>query len=289
MTRCESAVTDEGRISSAPAPNPPLAPFPTPPATRTRRTPLDPPLTDVAFDDLANDDEITKTSPAEIALPPHLQTLLTLHHAFNLALSLHIATKPPILPPHPPSTTRLRLPCLTNFLAIKETVERTGGKRFGVQELARLAWLWSWDGKSLPSPPEPASDNDNPFLVNRSTTSAMSDQEEDKEEAVCAMSYLITPTRTLDSHGKKVGTYGIGIELDLKPGETRQMLHNGAEGGLGNKGQGGGMGAVGRWNNAGEARRDAMREKLEAWVRLNSDDGDCKEVSGAFWLRDLTP
>jgi hypothetical protein len=47
------------------------------------------------------------------------------------------------------------------------------------------------------------------------------------------------------------------------------MLHNGAEGGLGNKGQGGGMGAVGRWNTSGEARHDTVREKLEKWIDLN--------------------
>jgi hypothetical protein len=83
------------------------------------------------------------------------------------------------------------------------------------------------------------------------------------------MTYLITPTKTLDSSGRRVQTYGIGIELDLKPGETRQILHNGAEGGLGNKGQGGGMGAVGRWNTGGEARHDAVRAKLEKWIDLN--------------------
>ena len=194
-------------------------------------------------------------------LPTHLQTLLTIHHAFNLALSLHIATKPPILPPHPPSTVRLQLPCLTNYLAIKETVERTGGRRFSQQELARLAWIWQWDGATLPKE-EHATEDDNPFLVKRDAPSA-------NPEAVCAMSYLITPTRTLDASGKRVQTYGLGIELDLKPGETRQLLHNGAEGGLGNKGQGGGMGAVGRWNTSGEIRHDIVREKLEKWIDLN--------------------
>lgn len=64
-------------------------------------------------------------------------------------------------------------------------------------------------------------------------------------------------------------TYGIGIELELRPGETRQLLHGGSEGGIGNKGQGGGMGAVGRWNVAGEEREAVVREKLEKWVQLH--------------------
>ena len=72
---------------------------------------------------LTNDARVKLTQQVNLASALRV-ALLTLHHAFNLALSLHIATKPPILPPHPPSTTRLRLPCLTNFLAIKETVAR---------------------------------------------------------------------------------------------------------------------------------------------------------------------
>lgn len=239
---------------SAPAPNPPLVPFPTPPSSRTRRTGGDILLDEPEFDQVFVSKTIENRS-----LPPHLQTLLTLQHAYNLALSLHIATKPPILPPHPPSTVRLELPCLTNYLAIKETVERTGGRRFGTQELARLAWIWQWDGVTLPKE-EKGMEDDNPFYVKKDQPST---------DLVCAMSYLITPTRTLDGSGKRVHTYGLGIELDLKPGETRQILHNGAEGGLGNKGQGGGMGAVGRWNTGGELRHDLVREKLEKWIDLN--------------------
>jgi len=241
-------------IYSAPAPNPPLVPFPTPPSSRTRRTGDDLLLEEPEFKEV-----FTSKTIENRPLPPHLQTLLTLQHAYNLALSLHIATKPPILPPHPPSTVRLELPCLTNYLAIKETVERTGGRRFGTQELARLAWIWQWDGVSLPKE-ETGTEDENPFYVKKDQPTA---------DVICAMSYLITPTRTLDGSGKRVHTYGLGIELDLKPGETRQILHNGAEGGLGNKGQGGGMGAVGRWNTGGEVRHDMVREKLEKWIDLN--------------------
>jgi hypothetical protein len=241
-------------IYSAPAPNPPLVPFPTPPSSRTRRTGDEILLEEPEFKEV-----FTSKTIENRPLPPHLQTLLTLQHAYNLALSLHIATKPPILPPHPPSTVRLELPCLTNYLAIKETVERTGGRRFGTQELARLAWIWQWDGVTLPKE-ENGTEDENPFYVKK---------DQPTSDVICAMSYLITPTRTLDGSGKRVHTYGLGIELDLKPGETRQILHNGAEGGLGNKGQGGGMGAVGRWNTGGEIRHDLVREKLEKWIDLH--------------------
>ncbi|WVR08228.1 hypothetical protein IAU60_005275 [Kwoniella sp. DSM 27419] len=252
-----------------PTPNPPLVPFPTPPSTRTRRAPVkhvEPaPVQDPSSSKLPS-------STCE-TLPPHLQTLLHLHRSFNLALSLHIATHPPVLPPHPPSSTSVRLPNLTNFLAQKDTVERTSGRRFGLQELGRLAWVWTWDGKALPDQKaisernkQAMIDEDNPFLV---PTSAPATQPSGLGE-VSGLSYLITPTRTLDpNNGRRVYTHGIGIELELRQGETRQMLHGGAEGGLGNKGQGGGVGAVGRWNCGGEVREEVFRERLEKWVELH--------------------
>ena len=193
-----------------------------------------------------------------------------MHHAFNLALCLHIATHPPVLPPHPQSATKVDLPNLTNYLAIKETVERTSGRRFGLPELGRLAWIWAWDGLSLPDEKlvsekrKRDGDDENPFLVpsgDRPTTSLIQ---------VTGLSYLITPTRKLDPQtGRRVYTHGLGIELDLRPGETRQVLIGGAEGGLGNKGQGGGAGAIGRWNNGSEGRQEAFRERLERWTELH--------------------
>ena len=188
-------------------------------------------------------------------LPPHLQTLLTLHRSFNLALALHIATHPPVLPPHSSSTTKIPLSNLTNFLAIKETVERTSGRRFGLSELQRLAWVWRWDGEKLEE-----NEEENPFLVSSTPDTPME---------VSGLSFLITPTRTLDATGRRVYTHGLGIELDLRPGETRQVLHGGSEGGLGNKGQGGGMGAIGRWSGGGDAREEVFVQRLEKWVELH--------------------
>ncbi|RSH93519.1 hypothetical protein EHS25_007875 [Saitozyma podzolica] len=245
-------------------PQPPLVPFPTPPSSRHRSKVERP-----EFFASSTEDTTPPSTPSSNAtpLPPHLQTLLTLHHAFNLALSLHIATHPPILPPHPPTATKVQLPNLTNFLALRETVERTSGRRFGLPELGRLAWIWRWDGESLPSERTVSTrqkeEKANPFLVS-------SDEPSCDTLALAGLTYLITPTRTMEPHtGRRVYTHGLGIELELRPGETRQMLHNGAEGGIGNKGQGGGMGAVGRWNVGGEAREDVVRQRLEKWIELN--------------------
>lgn len=157
---------------------------------------------------------------------------------------------------------------MTNFLAIKETVERSSGRRFGSQELARLAWVWNWDGVHLPGEgvlgkekeKAKVEEEGNPFLVTETNS---------PPEKVSGLSYLITTTRTLDASRKKVYTHGIGIELDLKPGETRQILPGGGAGGLGNKGQGGGMGAIGRWNTSGDLREEEFRRRLDRWVELN--------------------
>lgn len=211
---------------------------------------------------------------AKVALPPHLQHLMSLHSAFNLALSLHIASNPPVLPPHAPDTVKLAVPNITNLLSVRSAVEQAGRKRFGQAELQRLAWLWTWDGETMPTDKTVSvkdaqgtkaegTEADNPFLV--SPKPSVSEPTE-----VVGLSYLIAPTRTLDPlTGRRVYTYGIGIELDLKPGETRQILLNGASGGMGNKGQGGGTGALGRWNVAGEDRERIVRSRLERWVALH--------------------
>ena len=264
--------TDFQLILSAPALNPPLVPFPTPPSSRHRhiKTPLSPSNVDLlpTHPIASSSTSATRRKPNGQPLPPHLQNLLSLHNAFNLALSLHMATHPPVLPSHPPTQTKLDLANLTNFLNIKETVERTGGRRFGLPELGRLAWVWSWDGEHLPGDKTVSQKNkginedDNPFLEPSGTIATSSIR-------VCGMSYLITPTRTLDSSGRRVHTHGLGIELDLKPGETRQLVLSGYEDGMGDGGQGGGMGAVGRWSAGQEAREELFRRRLERWAELH--------------------
>lgn len=201
-----------------------------------------------------------KAGPSRKRLPPHLQTLLTLHHAFNITLSLHIAQHPPVLPPHSSRATRVQVPNLTNLVAIRDAVERSSGRRFGQQELARLAWLWTWDGEALPADDK---EQDNPFLVSSSKPSEPLTQ-------VSGLSYLITTTRTLcPKTGRRVHTHGLGIDLEIHAGETHQLLMGGVGGGLGNMGQGGGMRVIGRWNAGGDLRHDAVRHRLERWVELH--------------------
>lgn len=211
-------------------------------------------------DDVFDEPPAKRQQLGRTSLPDHLQTLLSLHQAFNIALSLHLATHPPVLPPHSAKTTRLELPNLTSLVAIKSAVERTSRRRFGREELSRLAWLWTWDGETLPA--ESTKDDDNPFLVSSTP----------RVESVCGLSYLITTTRALDKSGRRVHTHGIGIELELQAGETRKLLLDGALGGFATQGQGGGVRVVGRWNAGAGMREDEVRRRLERWVELNGGD-----------------
>ncbi|ODN78491.1 hypothetical protein L202_04122 [Cryptococcus amylolentus CBS 6039] len=234
-------------------------PFPTPPATRHRNANL-PGQSAVPLG--------LPSHPDAAPLPPHLSSLLNLHRAFNLALSLHIATHHPVLPPHSSTATSVKLPNLTNYLAIKETVERTCGKRFGPEELGRLAWVWGWDGEEIMDEKAVSEknkkamlDEDNPFVVPASPALGAGE--------VSGSTYLITSTRALEqSTGRRIYTHGLGIELELRQGETRQLLAN-SDGGFRNQGQGGGTAAIGRWTATGEVREHNFRAKLEKWVKLH--------------------
>ncbi|GMK53482.1 hypothetical protein CspeluHIS016_0100680 [Cutaneotrichosporon spelunceum] len=233
---------------------PPNSPASLPPTPRTgRRRRVDDDDDDDTPQPLAKRRHVVPRSN----LPEHLQALLALHHAFNIALSLHLAQHPPVLPPHSASATRVEVPNVTTFLALRDVVERTAGRRFGKEELARLAWLWTWDGESLPAEDK---DDDNPFLVKPTV------------ESVCGLSYLITVTRTLDTSGRRVHAHGIGLELELQAGETRQLLIGGAVGGLGTQGQGGGVRLMGRWNAGADLRQDEVQRRLERWVELNGGE-----------------
>lgn len=258
--------TRRKRTGAAPIPNPPLVPFPTP-SSRHRAKGND--LEDPEVTPKASASASFVSAKPRAKLPDHLQTLLTLHHAFNIAISLHLATQPPVLPPHSADATSVRLPNLTNLLTLKGAVERGSGRRFGQAELARLAWLYAWDGESLPKEDKDDED-DNPFLDKPKVNPS---------EPVSGLSYLITATRTLDPTGRKVHTLGIGLELDIEAGETRQLLMGGAEGGFGNKGQGGGLRVVGRWNAGAELREDIVRSRLEKWVMLHGGELEIVEDS----------
>lgn len=211
------------------------------------------------------DNERTPWRRTDVVLPPHLANLLALHKSFDLALSLHIATHPPVLPPPPSSAATttttygmepldVRLEALTNYVAMKPIVEKSCGKRFGLGELKRLMWLW----EETAAPTAEA----NPFIDSRESTTT--------NPTAC---YTVTPTRTIDSAtSRRVHTYGFGLSIRLTPMEAASYvntLHNDGEacGGAGKA-----VGAVARWSAGSEARCRVVERRLWDWVERHSGE-----------------
>jgi hypothetical protein len=297
--------------SSAPQPNPPLAPFPTPSKNLKLVQRLagvaTPPITPTTADTDARKrigvpatpessnsnrrkavDEFSPWKKAD-ALPPHLANLLALHKSFDLALSLHVATHPPVLPPLDTSSLGtheyglksidVELEALTNYVALKPIVEKSCGKRFGLSELKRLMWLWQWnpeeDSLSAGTEDDSLLDDDvNPFTDN--PVRGPSIRSKSSNLTAC---YNITPTRTIDSTtSRRVHTYGFGIRITLTPREAASYcntLHGGSDS-YGNAGKA--VGAVARWSAGSEARCKEVEERLWAWVDRHAE----LLVSGRF-------
>lgn len=316
----EDYVDDEGRAgtdrsakrrrvnSNIPTPNPPSAPFPTPrkiilrvrqpaeiatpPATPSTRAPAtrntqELPLTPESLTKQrkAEFDDLTPWKKID-ALPAHLANLLALHKSFDLALSLHVATHPPVLPPLEPSLLQtheyglksldVELDALTNYVALKPMVEKSCGKRFGLSELKRLMWLWQWTGEDDEddfTTVKPIRDSNNsPFLDETVDLASARRPTTSKSKSGNLMScYSVTPTRTIDAAtSRRVHTYGFGIRITLTPREAASAcnaIHSMTDT-FGNAGKA--VGAVARWSAGSEARCKEVERRLWAWVDKNS-------------------
>jgi hypothetical protein len=233
-------------------------------------------------------DDLTPWKKAD-ALPPHLANLLALHKSFDLALSLHVATHPPVLPPLDTSSIAAHeyglksldvdLEALTNYVAIKPIVEKSCGKRFGLSELKRLMWIWQWDHENDESSAGTDVHSlsgvvDNPFVDNPVSGSCTGS----KSNSLTAC-YSVTPTRTIDATtSRRVHTYGFGIRITLTPREAASYcntLHAGADS-YGNAGKA--VGAVARWSAGSEARCREVEQRLWAWVDKHSEYLVCDSV-----------
>ncbi|KAJ9112584.1 hypothetical protein QFC19_000603 [Naganishia cerealis] len=318
-TVAENFVDDEGRVgtdrsakrrrvnSSVPAPNPPSAPFPTPRKIVLRVRPAEiatPPATpSTKGSDSRNPQEFPLTPESSSkqrqvksndltpwkrvdALPPHLANLLALHKSFDLALSLHVATHPPVLPPLESSLLQAHeyglksldvdLDALTNYVALKPIVEKSCGKRFGLAELKRLMWLWQWNGEDeeeVATNGKPIRDVGNsPFLDDEIIpASGRGYSSKKKRDANLTACYNVTPTRTIDNTtSRRVHTYGFGIRITLTPREAASAcntLHSFNDA-FGNAGKA--VGAVARWSAGSEARCKEIERRLWAWVHKHS-------------------
>lgn len=79
-------------------------------------------------------------------LPPHHATLLSLHSAIEHALVVHLATAGTSGSAIDERASEyIRVPDLITYTALRPLVERSCGRQFAKDDLARLVWLWGAD------------------------------------------------------------------------------------------------------------------------------------------------
>lgn len=288
----------------APAPNPPFAPFPTPPQSResehTNRfqnvlpvassssrpstpppratksflpgqtVPSTPPRLRTQFQSIAGSPGKRKvTDPSGKSkletLPGHLKTLVLLHSAFDLSLGLWLATHPPILPP------------------LEAELEQSLGNGLDV-DLVDLSNFLQMKGMIEKTCQRRFGITELRRLVWiwgwQGDEKALDDlealQQDSKEvgSKTKAGDYLITLARTLDPiTSRRTTTHGIGLTLHLTPLEVAS-LRNSLHTQIGvNAGVSVGMGALGRWSAGGEERGKRFEAKVWRWWEV------CRERS----------
>ncbi|KDQ16745.1 hypothetical protein BOTBODRAFT_53832 [Botryobasidium botryosum FD-172 SS1] len=209
----------------------------------------------------------TETSAS---LPPHVANLLSLHNAIEQALSLGLASTNVGVAPSPKKLRYGETSCSHpeeekgRLLAV---INHIGMESFGlahkcsVTELARLVWLWEWDGVSLPASPT-AKDRAKAEVDDAEGESGSEDGEffsspklspaRDRNWVRGGLSFLVTPTTHFQRDvGKRVPAYGIGVEVDMRDGQS-------------------GMTAIAQWTAGGEERRKEVGRKLMEWTKLHT-------------------
>ena len=166
-----------------------------------------------------------------LPLPDHYTALLALHSAVERALLLHLATegsRAGALVASAGNTERLGtdelqvdMPNLVTYNQIRAVVERGAGKRFGPLELGQLVWLWEGGLEGAR-----ASEDD------VALTEAAGERRAEHPGRRGGLSLSIQATRQLDKMtGKKVYTWGIGLDLRLKQNvqlPTFEVLNSGS-------------------------------------------------------------
>lgn len=131
----------------------------------------------------------------KLPLAEYHSTLLSLHSAVEHALIVHLATSGGnAVDSTSLATSTIQLPCVITFNTLRPIVERSCGRRFGSNELAKLMWLWG---------------------------SAKASMKEDVVESSsgCNIGFHVTRAKTMDRFGKKSYDYffslQVGIDLNI--------------------------------------------------------------------------
>lgn len=195
-------------------------------------------------------------------LPEDLAHLYHAHTALEHALTVALATAQ--ISPDPDTG---RVPAVLNHLSVQQ---KGLGVRLDIDDLKRLCWLWEWDGQTFPKALEAGlgggdgpstlvtevirdDDISNPFLMKSEPAGT-------KDWMRGGMGFVISPATHVQKSdtlggtgsGKRVPSYGIGIEVDWSQEDVVS-------------GRVGGMGAVARWTSRGESRKKTIRNKLDHW------------------------
>ena len=199
-------------------------------------------------------------SPSSSSLPDPLHDLFRLHTALSTTLTVHLATKPPHAPertadnkrrnPHGYEAEEVVFEGVANYegqSGLRELVENGAGLKFPLDQLRRLAWLYDWDGKTLP----PSTNTSRTLTPGRVGTSSPSKP----STTTSLMSLSLSPTRTLSKASREpMQTYAFNLTIPHSP-----LV-------------GGVVGALGKWSAQQGERSVEVLRRLECWASLCRDE-----------------
>lgn len=275
-----SSTIASGRLEHDPTSIPfPASPCPSSPALAP--TPVRPTRASSSRSHLGShisSSSLSSTSPRQ-PLPPAEHSLFLLHNALSVTLALHLATHPPVLGPRSSNSLakdplgcieeQIVLKAVANYDGIdglKETVENGAGRKFSVEDLRRLLWLYEWDGKDTWTASSKrtivdmdGSSQDDPFVDDHPAPSTSVNS---SALASNLLNIGLRPARTLSrSTRSPTHTYTFDLAVSYTP----------ALGGI--------LGAISRWSSKTEDRRAEVNRRLHRWVELcQKEDTSSQDV-----------
>lgn len=149
--------------------------------------------------------------PVRSTLPAPLASLLSLYYALEAALVAHLAGDGSALASSTSTRTAegertIRIPKLLDFFQLQSLLS-SGGKQFGLQELAQLLWVWQGCGLTEFSAPDTATSDDELVV---GVPGARSEHERG------GLGFIVSTTRTKGLDNKLVLTHALGISLIVR-------------------------------------------------------------------------
>ena len=227
----------------------------------------------------------SELDPSTVPLPDHYLALLSLHSAVERALLLHLATEGSracgVAAMVQASSTDfvIDLPNLVSYSTIRSVVERGSGKRFGPTELGQLVWLWE-GGLHGPQATEGSLAENESLEADRSHI----------KKKRGGLSITVNASRQLEkTTGKKVYTWGLGIDLQIKQNvqlpafevlanesplssSSRSRLATPPQSPGGKAMKRHGMSIMPLWSSRSESRKEEMRRRLGECVLKAHDN-----------------